>query len=107
MYLNGYDTAMFTIKQTESFTKWFSGLRDARAKARIIMRMDRVRAGNLGDVKSVGVGVSEMRVDVGPGYRIYYTRRDKTILLLLCGGDKSTQPRDIKRAIALAQEAGP
>ena len=66
------------------------------------MRMDRAREGNLGDVKSVGTGVFEMRVDVGPGYRIYYTRRDKTILLLFCGGDKSTQPRDIKRAIALA-----
>ena len=98
---------MLTIKQTESFTTWFSDLRDARAKARIIMRMDRARAGNLGDVKSVGTGVFEMRVDVGPGYRIYYTRRDKTILLLLCGGDKSTQPRDIKRAIALAQETSP
>ena len=71
------------------------------------MRMDRAREGNLGDVKSVGTGVFEMRVDVGPGYRIYYTRRDKTILLLLCGGDKSTQPRDIKRAIALAQETSP
>ena len=104
MYLNGYDETMFKIKQTETFTTWFADLRDAKAKARIIMRMDRARAGNLGDVKSVGAGVSEMRVDVGPGYRIYYARRDKTILLLLCGGDKSTQSRDIKRAIALAQE---
>lgn len=98
---------MFTIKQTETFTMWFADLRDAKAKARIIMRMDRARAGNLGDVKPVGAGVSEMRVDVGPGYRIYYTRRDKTILLLLCGGGKSTQSRDIKRAMALAQETKP
>jgi putative addiction module killer protein len=98
---------MLTIQQTETFTLWFSSLRDARAKARIIMRLDRVRAGNLGDVKSVGNQVYEMRVDVGPGYRLYYTQRGKTILLLLCGGDKSTQPRDIKRATVLAQELWP
>lgn len=69
------------------------------------MRLDRARAGNLGDVKSIGSRVFEMRVDVGPGYRLYYTHRDKTILLLLCGGDKSTQSRDIKRATVLAQES--
>lgn len=95
---------MLTIQQTETFSAWFSGLRDARAKARIIMRLDRARGGNLGDVKSVGHHVYEMRVDVGPGYRLYYTQRGKTILLLLCGGDKSTQSRDIKRATVLAQE---
>ena len=98
---------MFTIQQTETFTSWFSGLRDVRAKARIIMRLDRVRAGNLGDVKSVGHQIYEMRVDVGPGYRLYYTQRGKTFLLLLCGGDKSTQSRDIKRAALLAQELWP
>lgn len=69
------------------------------------MRLDRARAGNLGDVKSIGSRVFEMRVDVGPGYRLYYTHRDKTILLLLCGGDKSTQSRDIKRATVLTQES--
>lgn len=96
---------MFTIQQTDTFTSWFTALRDARAKARIIMRLDRARAGNLGDVKSIGSRVFEMRVDVGPGYRLYYTHRDKTILLLLCGGDKSTQSRDIKRATVLTQES--
>lgn len=96
---------MFTIQQTDTFTNWFTALRDARAKARIIMRLDRARVGNLGDVKSIGNRVFEMRVDVGPGYRLYYTHRDKTILLLLCGGDKSTQSRDIKRATVLAQES--
>lgn len=104
MYLFGYIVSMFTIKQTETFSTWFANLCDAKAKARIIMRMDRARGGNLGDVKSVGTGIFEMRIDVGPGYRIYYARREKTILLLLCGGDKSTQSRDIKRAMALAQE---
>lgn len=95
---------MYSIQQTETFAKWLSGLRDLRAKARIIARVRRAEHGNLGDTKSVGGGVSEMRIDVGPGYRLYYTRRGEILIILLVGGDKSTQDRDIKHAQAMLQE---
>lgn len=95
---------MYSIKQTDTFVKWLSGLRDTRAKARIVARLRMAASGNLGDVKSVGNGVSEMRVDVGPGYRLYYTRRGEIVIVLLVGGDKSSQARDIQRAQNLAQE---
>ena len=95
---------MYTIQQTNIFVRWLSGLRDVRAKAAIIRRLDRAHAGNLGDVKAVGGGVSEMRVDMGPGYRLYFTRRERVLILLLCGGDKSTQANDIKAAQKLAKE---
>ena len=75
-----------------------------RAKARILVRLESARLGNLGDVRSVGGGISEMRVDVGAGYRMYFTRRQRLVLILLCGGDKSTQPRDITRAKQMAHE---
>ena len=78
-------------------------LRDVRAKARILARLDSARLGNLGDARSVGVGVSEMRIDVGAGYRVYFTRRQRIVVILLCGGDKSTQTRDIARAKLIAQ----
>ncbi len=94
----------YTIQQTQIFTHWHAGLRDIRARIAIARRIERVSAGNLGDVKAVGEGVSEMRVDVGAGYRIYFTTRDRTIIVLLIGGDKSTQPGDIRQAKILAKE---
>jgi putative addiction module killer protein len=83
---------------------WFDGLRDERARARIRIRIDRLSAGNPGDVEPVGEGVSEMRIDYGPGYRLYFAQRGKTVVVLLCGGDKRTQARDVKRAIEMARE---
>lgn len=95
---------MFQLQQTEHFAKWLLNLRDVRAKARILARFDSVRLGSLGDVRSVGDGVSEMRVDIGTGYRVYFTRRRRIVVVLLCGGDKSTQSKDIARAKLMAQE---
>jgi putative addiction module killer protein len=95
---------VFQIRETEHFAKWMGNLRDMRAKARILARLDSVRLGNLGNIKSVGGGVSEMRVDVGPGYRVYFTRRQRVVVILLCGGDKSTQTKDITSAKLMAQE---
>lgn len=86
------------------FDGWLKSLRDPRAKVRIIARVDRLAVGNPGDVKPVGDGISEMRVDVGPGYRVYYMTRGKLLIVLLCGGDKSTQAADIKQAKALANQ---
>src|SRR6202140_2206886 len=93
---------MFEVQKTEEFDKWLSGLADQRAKAKIASRIERLGLGNPGDVRPVGAGVSEMRVPYGPGYRVYFKQTDKTIVLLLCGGDKSTQERDIKRAKEIA-----
>ena len=95
---------MFTFVRHAIFDEWLHRLRDAKAKARILARITSATYGNFGDCKPVGNGVSEMRVHVGPGYRLYFTRQGKTVYLLLCGGDKSTQDRDIERAKALAQE---
>lgn len=95
---------MFQIRQTEVFAKWLVRLRDVRAKARILARLDSVRLGNLDDAKSVGGGVSEMRIDVGAGYRVYFTRRQRVIVILLCGGDKSTQSKAIANAKLIVQE---
>jgi putative addiction module killer protein len=92
---------MLAIRETEEFSAWMSRLRDARAKAKIAARIDRLAQGNPGDVEPVGAGVSEMRIHYGPGYRVYYATRGKQIVVLLCGGDKSTQTRDIKLAIKL------
>jgi len=94
----------YRIEQTEIFKKWHCGLRDLRARAAIYRRIDNASAGLLGDVETVGKGVSEMRVDIGQGYRLYFTTRDRTIIFLLCGGDKRTQDADIKRAQKLAKE---
>ncbi len=93
---------MYQIRQTDTFARWLVDLRDARAKARILARLDSTRLGNFGDTRSVGGGVSEMRIDVGAGYRVYFIRRRRTMIVLLCGGDKSTQAKDIVRAKALA-----
>lgn len=95
---------MYQIRQSDVFSLWLSDLSDVRAKARVIARIDSARFGNLGDAKSVGGGVHEMRIHVGAGYRIYFARTGKTVLLLLCGGDKSSQVRDIGRAKRLRTE---
>ena len=89
--------------RSDQFDHWLSALKDKVAKARILQRLDAAMAGNFGDCEPVGEGVSEMRIHVGPGYRIYYTRRAERVYLLLLGGDKSTQKRDIKRAIEMAR----
>jgi putative addiction module killer protein len=95
---------VYSLQQTDVFALWLSRLRDDRARARIVARIRRAGLGHLGDARSVGGKVFEMRVDFGPGYRIYFTRRGERIILLLCGGDKSSQRRDIKRAVALAAD---
>jgi putative addiction module killer protein len=104
VYSMGYTLVMVEIRQTDVFARWFRDLRDRRARARIQVRIDRLQLGLPGDVKPVGEGVSELRVDYGPGYRVYFTRREKQLILLLAGGDKRTQDRDIKKAIQLAQD---
>ncbi len=95
---------MLEIRQTAAYAEWFTGLRDRAAKARIDIRIRRLSLGNLGDVKPVGEGVSELRIHFGPGYRVYFTQRGKEIVILLVGGDKSSQDQDIKLAKALATE---
>lgn len=94
----------FQILETRVFAAWLAALRDSRARAKIARRIDRMRRGNFGDHHSVGGGVSEMRVDFGPGYRVYYVERGAVRVVLLCGGDKSSQARDIERAATLAEE---
>lgn len=94
---------MIEIRQTKEFTAWFDCLRDRVAKTRILIRIRRVSLGNLGDVKPVGEGVSELRIDYGVGYRVYFIQKGKTLVVLLAGGDKRTQPRDIQVAIALSK----
>jgi putative addiction module killer protein len=95
---------MLEIFRSETFDVWLRDLRDIRARARVEARILRLSQGNPGDVKSVGSGVSEMRIDYGPGYRVYFTRRGRFVALLLCGGDKRTQDADIKRAIEIAED---
>jgi putative addiction module killer protein len=92
------------IRQTDTFADWFEGLRDRQARARITARIRRLSLGNPGDVKPVGGGVSEMRIDYGPGYRVYFVQRGEIVVVLLCGGDKRTQDRDIARAVAMARD---
>jgi putative addiction module killer protein len=91
------------IRKTENFAKWLDGLRDIRARARILVRIERLASGNPGDLKAVGEGVSELRINYGPGYRVYFKRRGQKVIVLLAGGDKSTQVKDIKTALRLAQ----
>lgn len=93
---------MIQIRQTEVFANWLHVLRDRQAKVRIQVRIDRLQLGLPGEVKPVGEGVSELRIDYGPGYRVYYTKRGRELIVLLAGGDKRTQDRDIKKAIELA-----
>jgi putative addiction module killer protein len=94
---------MNTFARTEAFDKWLRALKDSKARARIAQRIESAQAGNFGDCEPVGEGVSEMRIHVGAGYRVYYTRIGNTIYLLLAGGAKSTQKRDIRRALEMAQ----
>ena len=94
---------MMEIRKTNHFAKWIDSLQDIRARARIQARIERIAIGNLGDVKSVGEGISEMRIDYGPGYRVYFIQHERSVIILLAGGDKSTQARDIKTALHLAQ----
>lgn len=98
-----YSPRMFTLRQTAEFRDWFKGLRDDRARQRIAQRLTRLEAGLFGDAKFFE-GVGELKIDHGPGYRVYFVRREAIVVILLCGGDKSSQKRDIKRAIAMAQE---
>lgn len=91
---------------SDIFDRWISKLADSRARAKIQVRIDRLQRGNPGDVRPVGQGVSELRVDFGPGYRIYFKQQGSDIILLLCGGDKASQPKDIKLAKELAQQWG-
>ena len=92
------------VRQTTRFATWLAGLRDDRARAKILQRIDRAKKGNLGDVGPVGEGVSEMRIFTGPGYRVYFVQRGSALILLLCGGDKSTQVADIAEAKDIARE---
>lgn len=94
---------MVEIRKTEIFAKWLDGLHDIRARARILVRIERLAAGNPGDVKPVGEGVSELRIDYGPGYRVYYKRQGQKVVILLAGGDKSAQTKDIRTALRLAR----
>jgi putative addiction module killer protein len=93
-----------TFIRTDAFAAWLAKLSDMRGRARILARLDAAALGHFGDCTPVGAGVSEMRIHTGPGYRVYYTRRDSVVNLLLLGGDKSTQRRDIKRPIKMAKE---
>lgn len=99
-----YTLHMPTIKRTDEFSEWLKGLRDVRAKAKILARIDRLALGNPGDVAPVGNGISEMRIHEGAGYRVYYVVRGEEIVVLLCGGDKNSQQADIAWAKKLASE---
>lgn len=104
MYPLGYNSSVIEIRQTEAYARWFDSLRDRRARARIDARIRRLSLGNPGDVRPVGEGVSELRIDYGPGYRVYFVQRGRTLVVLLAGGDKDTQDRDIRIALELARE---
>ena len=93
---------MVEIRKTDVFARWLDNLRDVQAKARVLVRIERLASGNAGDVKPVGEGISEMRIDYGPGYRVYFTKRGNELIILLAGGDKNSQAGDIKVAIRLA-----
>ena len=95
---------MVDVVRSSTFDRWLSKLRDRRAAARVLIRINRLAAGNPGDVKPVGGGTSELRIDYGPGYRVYYLREGDPLILLLCGGDKSTQSADIAAAHDIAQQ---
>jgi putative addiction module killer protein len=95
---------MVEVRKTDEFDSWLKDLKDQRAKAKILVRIQRLEAGNPGQVNNVGDGISEMKIDSGPGYRVYYKQTGQQIVLLLCGGDKSTQDKDIKRAKAIVAE---
>lgn len=94
---------MLEIRKTEAYVQWIDNLRDLQARARVQVRIERLAAGNPGDIKAVGEGVSELRIDYGPGYRVYFTKRGREVVILLAGGDKTTQSADIRIALRLAR----
>ncbi len=94
---------MIEIRETDTYKQWFALLKDKRAKAHIDVRIKRVSLGNFGDVELVGLGVSELKIDYGPGYRVYFVKQENILVILLCGGDKSTQIKDIQKAHELSQ----
>jgi putative addiction module killer protein len=94
---------MVEIRKTEVFARWLDGVRDIRARARVQVRIERLASGHAGDAKPVGEGVSELRIDYGPGYRVYFTKRSGAVVILLAGGDKRTQAADIRTALRLAR----
>lgn len=94
---------MIEIRKTDTFAEWIDGLQDLRARARILVRIERLAVGNPGDVKPIGEGVSEIRIDYGPGYRVYFKKTGQKEIILLSGGDKNTQSRDIKTALRLSR----
>jgi putative addiction module killer protein len=100
-----YHNTQMQIVQSDTFTAWLDNVKDERAAARIVTRIRRMEIGNAGDVRSVGDGVSEIRIDYGPGYRVYFARRGRTLVILLCGGDKKSQRKDIALAKRMAKEA--
>jgi putative addiction module killer protein len=104
MYPVEYKWVVIDVRRTDAFAAWIARLRDRQARARIEIRIVRLANGNAGDVKPVGEGVSELRIDYGPGYRVYFVRRGAAVIVLLAGGDKGSQPRDIRAALALARE---
>ena len=95
---------MIEVRKTEVFVQWLDGLRDIQARARVQARIERLATGNPGDVEPVGAGVSELRIDYGPGYKVYFKRRGRELIILLAGGDKSTQAKDIKAALRYARD---
>lgn len=95
---------MIELRKTAAFNAWLAGLRDRAARSRILVRLDRLALGNPGDVKPVGEGVSELRVPYGPGYRVYFVQRGAVLIILLCGGDKSSQSRDIEQAKVMVRQ---
>ena len=103
VYSLGYALPMFTFKQSDEFRQWLAGLKDVQGKVRVLSRIRNAEQGHFGDCEPVGEGVSEMRIHVGPGYRLYFPRRGPVVYFLLIGGDKSSQKRDIKRAREMAQ----
>jgi putative addiction module killer protein len=94
---------VIAIRETDAYARWFARLKDREARSRILVRIRRLSLGNAGDAKAVGGGVSELRIDYGPGYRVYFVRRGETLIVLLGGGDKSTQATDIRAALSLAR----
>lgn len=98
-----YHDGMITLKQTKTFRQWMASLKDDRAVAAVASRLTRLAGGLTGDAKSVGGGVTELRIHYGPGYRVYLHRRGNVLVILLCGGDKSSQAKDIRRAIEMVQ----
>jgi len=94
---------MMDIRKTDEFSKWLDGLNDIQARARVLVRIERLAMGNPGDVKAVSEGVSELRIHYGPGYRVYYKQRGSELVFLLAGGDKGSQSQDIKTALRLAR----